>query len=73
MPRISAFYGILIYMYYKEHNPPHFHAHYGEHKAEIGINDFALFRRQFAAQSACASGRMGNNSSGRTQGKLEEG
>jgi hypothetical protein len=42
MPRISSFYGILIYMYYKEHNPPHFHAHYGEYKAEIGINDFAL-------------------------------
>ncbi|MBL7778324.1 MAG: DUF4160 domain-containing protein [Chitinophagales bacterium] len=42
MPRISAFYGILIYMYYNEHNPPHFHAHYGENKAVVGINDFAL-------------------------------
>lgn len=42
MPRISAFYGILIYMYYNEHSPPHFHAHYAEHKAEIGIKDFAL-------------------------------
>ena len=37
MPRISAFYGIAIYMYYKDHAPPHFHAIYGEHEATIDI------------------------------------
>lgn len=26
MPRISAFFGIIIWMYYDEHNPPHLHA-----------------------------------------------
>ena len=26
VPRISAFYGIAIYMYYPDHAPPHFHA-----------------------------------------------
>lgn len=26
MPAISMFYGILIYMYYQDHVPPHFHA-----------------------------------------------
>jgi hypothetical protein len=32
VPVISAFFGILIRMYYKEHDPPHFHAeHAGEH------------------------------------------
>ncbi|MDO5421702.1 MAG: DUF4160 domain-containing protein [Bacteroides sp.] len=25
MPEISKFYGIIIYMYVNEHNPPHFH------------------------------------------------
>jgi hypothetical protein len=25
MPEISRFLGIIIAMYYKEHNPPHFH------------------------------------------------
>jgi Domain of unknown function (DUF4160) len=30
MPRISSFYGILIYMYYNGHAPPHFHAEYEE-------------------------------------------
>lgn len=33
MPIISMFYGIVISMYYDEHNPPHFHAYYGDFKA----------------------------------------
>lgn len=37
MPRISAFYGIVITMYFRDHPPPHFHAKYGEHVAEIEI------------------------------------
>lgn len=37
MPRISEFYGILIYMYYSDHGPPHFHAMYGRFEAEISI------------------------------------
>jgi hypothetical protein len=37
MPRISRFYGILIYMYYRDHPPPHFHALYGDHEALIDI------------------------------------
>jgi hypothetical protein len=37
MPRISAFYGIAIYMYYRDHAPPHFHAIYGEREAAVHI------------------------------------
>lgn len=37
MPEISRFYGILIAMFWDDHNPPHFHARYGEHKAAIEI------------------------------------
>lgn len=33
MPTISMFYGILIRMYYDDHNPPHFHAFYNNYKA----------------------------------------
>ena len=29
MPRISAFFGIIIWMYYNDHQLPHFHAEYG--------------------------------------------
>lgn len=42
MPTISAFYGIIIYMYWKEHNPPHFHVKYGEDNALILIENFSL-------------------------------
>jgi hypothetical protein len=33
MPEISRFFGIIITMYYKEHEPPHFHVEYNEFKA----------------------------------------
>jgi len=39
VPKISEFYGILIYIYFSDHAPPHFHAIYGEHEAEIAIAD----------------------------------
>ena len=35
MPEISRFYGIIIAMFYDEHNPPHFHARYGGYKVSI--------------------------------------
>ena len=37
MPTISAFFGIVISMYWREHGPPHFHARYGEYEALVGI------------------------------------
>ena len=42
MPEISRFLGIVIGMYYKDHNPPHFHAYYGEHDAAILVQDGAV-------------------------------
>lgn len=42
MPVICRFYGILIKMFFDDHNPPHFHAEYGEYKATIKIRDFTL-------------------------------
>jgi hypothetical protein len=38
MPRISAFHGIVITMYYREHGVPHFHARYAEHDASVAID-----------------------------------
>jgi hypothetical protein len=37
MPTISSFYGILIQMFWRDHAPPHFHALYAEHEAQINI------------------------------------
>ena len=33
MPEVSRFFGIIIRMFYDEHNPPHFHAEYSGKKA----------------------------------------
>lgn len=37
MPEISRFYGIIIRMFYNDHNPPHFHVFYQENEALIRI------------------------------------
>jgi hypothetical protein len=42
MPEICRFLGIIIYMYFNEHNPPHFHAVYNEHKASIEIETLGI-------------------------------
>jgi Domain of unknown function (DUF4160) len=42
MPRLSYFYGIAIYVYWDDHNPPHYHAIYGEHEAWIVIADASV-------------------------------
>jgi hypothetical protein len=42
MPEISRFLGIVIAMYYSDHEPPHFHARYGSYQATIGIEDGRL-------------------------------
>ena len=39
MPEISRFYGIIIRMFFNEHNPPHFHAEYGEYRVVVNLND----------------------------------
>lgn len=39
MPQISDFYGILIWMNYKDHMPPHFHAWYGDYRCIVNIKD----------------------------------
>ncbi|MFN8546616.1 MAG: DUF4160 domain-containing protein [Candidatus Eisenbacteria bacterium] len=44
MPRLSYFYGIAIYMYYRDHAPPHFHAIYGSDDAEVAIRSRRILR-----------------------------
>jgi hypothetical protein len=42
VPRLSEFYGITIYMYYRDHAPPHFHAIYGQFEATIGTDPIRI-------------------------------
>jgi len=37
MPIICKFFGITIYMYWKDHAPPHFHAKYGDDEIVVEI------------------------------------
>lgn len=42
MPELCRFYGIIIRMYFMDHNPPHFHAEYQGQRAEFDIRTLEL-------------------------------
>ena len=42
MPEISRFYGLIIKMFFKDHNPPHFHAEYGDDEAIVDIQTLEI-------------------------------
>jgi len=43
MPEITRFYGIVIKIFFtKEHNPPHFHAVYGEYNGVFEIRTLEM-------------------------------
>jgi hypothetical protein len=39
VPEISRFFGIVIAMYHREHEPAHFHARYSGQKITVRISD----------------------------------
>jgi len=43
MPEISRFFGIVVKMFFDDHNPPHFHVIYGDDEALIEINGLRVF------------------------------
>jgi hypothetical protein len=51
MPRLSAFYGIVIYMYRPDHPPPHFHAQYGEYIAQIELESLEVLNGHLPARA----------------------
>jgi hypothetical protein len=42
MPEISRFYGLVIRMFFDDHNPPHFHAAYAGREALVDIRNLAV-------------------------------
>jgi Domain of unknown function (DUF4160) len=44
MPRISAFYGVVIYMYWNEKDHPvaHFHAYHAGRRASVSVDGMVL-------------------------------
>jgi phosphomannomutase len=47
MPEISRFFGIIISMYFDEHNPPHFHARYGKDYVAVEIATLRVIEGEF--------------------------
>jgi hypothetical protein len=44
MPELSRFFGIVVRMFYSDHEPAHFHAIYGEYEALIEVETLSVFR-----------------------------
>lgn len=44
MPELSRFFGIVVRMYFNDHDPPHFHACYGDSEILIEIDTLAGLR-----------------------------
>jgi len=42
MPEISRFLGIVIAIYYRDHEPPHFHAKYGNQTGVFTVAELKL-------------------------------
>jgi hypothetical protein len=50
MPEICRFLGIIITMYFDEHNPPHFHVRYNEHRAVMSIRSLNIIEGHLPAR-----------------------
>ncbi|MCA1840747.1 MAG: DUF4160 domain-containing protein [Actinomycetota bacterium] len=44
MPRLSYFYGISVYLYSRDHNPPHIHAIYAGEEVIVEIQDMSVIK-----------------------------
>ena len=44
MPEVSRFFGIVIRIFFNDHEPAHFHAIYGEYEGLIEIETLAVYR-----------------------------
>ena len=50
MPELCRFLGIVIAMYFNDHNPPHFHAIYNEYDIEIEIRNLTVLEGKLPAR-----------------------
>jgi len=47
LPEISRFLGVVIAMYYNDHDPPHFHARYGDRMIRVAIENGQILSGTF--------------------------
>ena len=51
MPEICRFYGIIIRLYFADHNPPYFHAEYAGCEVRIEIKTLAIISGKLPARA----------------------
>ncbi len=51
MPRVCEFFGIQIYIYYSDHQDPHFHALYGGREVEVRMDDLSVLAGQLSPRA----------------------
>jgi hypothetical protein len=51
MPEISRFFGIVIFLNFEDHAPPHFHARYGGDELLVRIKDLSVMRGKMSARA----------------------
>jgi hypothetical protein len=51
LPKISEFFGISIYVYYRDHGPPHFHALYGGDEVLVSIDDLSILEGKLSPRA----------------------
>ena len=52
MPEVSRFFGIVIRMYFDDHDPPHFHAMYAGKEAQVGIDPIVILEGKLPNRAA---------------------
>jgi len=50
MPEICRFLGIIVSMYFDEHNPPHFHVRYNDFRASFEIESLNIIAGKVPAK-----------------------
>ncbi len=56
MPELCRFFGIIIRMYFNDHDPPHFHAVYGEDEFLIEIDTLVVVRGELPRRALVLAG-----------------
>lgn len=57
MPEVSRFYGMVIALFYSDHQPPHFHAVYGEHEEVFSIETLAALEGRLPHRATMRGGQ----------------
>jgi len=50
MPELSRFLGMVISIYFDDHNPPHFHVSYNNNRALISIGELKVLEGKLPAR-----------------------